>query len=337
MGVHGRRRRDPLRARRGQGPGRGRRSSRCSRRVAGVGSFRSLTQLVGEVDPRAVNLKVFESLIKSGAFDGFGRHRAALVAALEGTLDSAQRRRREGEAGQESLFGGGGHAAAPEIDDSVAPWPDADRLRAEKEALGFFLTGNPLAPFEARLRALTTHATRELREGFQGEATVGGLVTRVKRVKIKSGPNAGKVMGRFVLEDLTGGLAVTLFVEALRRFDSLLVEDAAIVVRGTVRERGGEVEMTADDVVALERAATKLVTGVRVRVGRQLPRRTLLELRDLLAEHPGQAPVLFSLRLDAGSAIEIEPEERYRVEYSPELAAAIERLLGAGSVERLGL
>jgi DNA polymerase-3 subunit alpha len=303
-----------------------------------VGRFRSLAQLVSEIDPRSANLKVFETLIKSGACDGFGRHRAASIAALERTLDWAQRRRREQEAGQESLFGGGGaFDSAPGIDESVEPWPEADRLRAEKEALGFFLTGNPLAGFEARLKALTTHATRELRDGFQGEATVGGLVTRVKRVKIKSGPNAGKVMARFVLEDLTGGLNVTLFVEALRRYDGLLVEDQAVVVRGTVRERGGEVELTADEVVALDNAARKLVSGVRVRVAKEMPRRTLLALRDLLAEHPGQAPVVFAMQIEGGSAIEIAPEERFRVEYSPELAAAIERLLGSGSVQRLGL
>jgi DNA polymerase-3 subunit alpha len=303
-----------------------------------VGRFRSLPQLMAEVDARTVNLKVFETLIKSGACDGFGQHRAALLGALERTLDWAARRRHAEEVGQGSLFGGSSHEeVAPAVDETVATWPEAERLKAEKEALGFFLTGNPLTAFEARLKALTTHTTRELREGRQGEATVGGLVTRVKRVRIKSGANAGKVMGRFVLEDLTGGLPVTLFVDALRKYDTLLVEDAAVVVRGTVRERGGEVEMTGDEVVALDQAARRLITGVRVELGPELPRRTLLELRDLLSEHPGEAPVCFRVRAANGSAIEIEAEPRFRVEWSNELAAAIESLVGAGSVERLGL
>jgi DNA polymerase-3 subunit alpha len=303
-----------------------------------VGRFRSLAQLVSEVDPRSVNLKVFETLVKSGACDAFGSHRAALLAALDRTVDWAQRRRRAAEAGQGSLFGGAVvEELAPAVDDAVEPWPEPDRLRAEKEALGFFLTGNPLAPFEQRLKALTRHTIRDLREGYQGETTVGGLVARVKRAKIKSGPNAGKVMARFVLEDLTGALNVTVFAEALRKYDPLLVEDAAVIARGVVRERGGELEMTVEEMTPLDRAATRLVTGVRVRLERELPRRALIQLRDLLADHPGDAPVSFAVRLDSGADVEIAAEARFRVEYSTELAAAIENVVGRGAVERLGL
>jgi DNA polymerase-3 subunit alpha len=303
-----------------------------------TGRFRSLAQLISEVDPRSVNLKVFETLVKSGAADAFGAHRAALLGALERTVDWAQRRRRAAEAGQGSLFGGAAvEELAPGVDDSAAPWPEPDRLRAEKEALGFFLTGNPLAQFEQRLKALTTHSIRDLREGHQGDTTVGGLVTRVKRAKIKSGPNAGKVMARFVLEDLTGALNVTVFADALRKYDPLLVEDAAVIASGVVRERGGELELTVEEMTPLDRAATRLVTGVRVRLERELPRRALIELRDLLADHPGDAPVSFAVRLESGTDIEIAAEPRFRVEYSSELATAIEGVVGRGAVERLGL
>jgi len=301
-----------------------------------VGRFSSLAQLVLEVEPRSVNQKVFETLVKSGSCDEFGSHRGALLAALEKTLDWAQRRKREQEAGQSSLFGGGGAENAPPVDDSAEVWPEALRLRAEKEALGFFLTGNPLAQFESQLQRLTTHTTRDLREGFQGSATVGGLVTRMKRVKIKSGANAGKVMGRFVLEDLHGALNVAVFVDALRRYDSLLVEDAAVVARGTVRERGGEVELTLDEMTPLDRAALQLVHGLHVTIDPEVSRGKLLELRDLLAEHPGEAVVRISIRLPGESEVEVEPEKRFRVAYSPELSEEIERLVGPGSVTAVG-
>ncbi|KAB2965447.1 MAG: DNA polymerase III subunit alpha [Thermoanaerobaculia bacterium] len=303
-----------------------------------VGRFRSLAQLAAEVDSRNVNLKVLETLVKSGACDGFGFHRAALAASLERTLDWAQRRRRAEEAGQGSLFGGGMAAELePPVEETIPVWPEADRLRAEKEALGFFLTGNPLAEFEARLAALTTHTTRALREGYQGEATIGGLVTRVKRLKIKSGANAGKVMARFVLEDLAGGVNATAFAEALKKYDSLLVEDAAVVVRGAVRERGSEVEISVEEITPLDRAARRLITGVRVELKRELSRREMLELRELLAGHPGDAPVTLATRLPSGVDVEIAAEARFRVEYSSELVGAVESLVGRGSVHRLGL
>jgi len=206
------------------------------------------------------------------------------------------------------------------------------RLRAEKEALGFFLTGNPLLEYQSQIARLTTHTTRTAREGFSGTATVGGLVTRVKRVKIKSGANAGKVMARFVLEDQHGGLAATAFVEALRKYEHLLVEDSAVIAKGTVRERGGEVEMMLEEVVPLDRAAVRLISEVQVDLAPGLPKRTLLALRDLLTEHPGGAAVVFSIRIDGDRAVRIEPEERFRIDYSPELVTKIEALVGAGTV-----
>jgi hypothetical protein len=74
-----------------------------------------------------------------------------------------------------------------------------------------------------------------------------------------------------------------------------------------------------------------------VRLERELPRRALIQLRDLLADHPGDAPVSFSVRLETGTDVEIAAEPRLRVEYSTELAAAIEGVVGRGAVERLGL
>jgi DNA polymerase-3 subunit alpha len=300
-----------------------------------AGRFAGLAALAREIDSRAVNQKVLESLVKSGACDALGPHRAALAGAIERALEYAQRRRREIEEGQGSLFGAAG-TAEPRVAGDVEPWPESERLRCEKEALGFFLTGNPLAPFEARLAKLCTHTTRALKEGYEGKATVGGLVARVKRQKIKSGPNEGKVMGRFVLEDLHGGLNVTLFVDALKRFDPLLIEDAAVLVSGTVRERGGEIEMTAEEIVRLEAAADRLVSSVRVRLDPGVTTNAMLRLRDVLAEHPGDARVLFEMRIGADD-LEIEPLDRFKVKFSPELVRRIEGIVGPGRVERRGV
>jgi len=300
-----------------------------------LGGFRSFAQIFTEVDPRAVNQKVFEVLVKSGACDRFGHHRAAMAAATERMADFAQRRRREVEEGQSSLFGGAS-AADPEPDGATAPWAEMDRLRAEKEALGFYLTGNPLTEIEPLLRRLVTHTTSELRSGFSGEATVGGLVTRLKRAKIKSGPNAGRVMGRFVLEDLEGSLSVTLFADQLQRFEPLLTDEATVLVRGQVRERGSDQELTAEEIVPLERAADKLVTAVRVSLSRELSRGELLRLRDVVTEHPGDFPLELAIQLDSTS-VRICPEGRFKVSFSPALIAAVEQVTGAGTVSRQGL
>jgi len=301
-----------------------------------VGRFSDLAHLLLEVEARNLNVKVLETLVKSGACDSFGEHRAALLAAVPRLVEWAQRRRQEAEAGQVNLFGDSVADSSPAVDGATPAWSEGERLRAEKEALGFFLTGNPLSEYEERIAQLASHTTRALREGHEGAATIAGLVTRVKRVKIKSGPNAGKVMARFVLEDLHGGVQVAVFVEALRRYDEQLVEDAAVIVKGTGRERGGEVELLLEELTPLDEAATRLVRSLRVALDPDLPKGTLVRLRDLLAEHPGNASLVLSLRLEDERDVEISPERRFWIDYSPELAAAIEALVGVGSVARLG-
>lgn len=302
-----------------------------------LGRFQTMAQFVLEVDPQAVNQKVFDALVKSGACDGLGGHRAALSGAISALAEQAQRRRREIEAGQTNLFGaavttsGKGENLPP-----TAAWGESERLRYEKEALGFYLSGNPLIEFEGHLKRLVSHTTDQLRGGFQGVATVGGLVTRISRAKIKSGQNAGRVMGRFVLEDLNGSLPVTVFADQLQRYDALLVEDSAVIVKGQVRERGAENEMTVEEMTPLAKAVERLVSGVRVTLDRDLPQSEMLRLRDLLTDHPGEVAVEFEMRL-GDELVRIAPQERFRVDLTPALYGALEGLLGAGSVRRLGL
>ena len=299
-----------------------------------VGSFRSLASFALEVESKQINQKVFECLIRSGAFDALGAHRAALAAALERVLDDTARRRRERDEGQTTLFGGTVENE-PGPDPRTPPWAEQERLRYEKEALGFYLTGNPLSRHEAQLERLVSHRTTQLRERVEGKVTVGGLVTRMRRTKIKSGPNAGRVMGHFVLEDLHGSLSVALFTDQLQRFEPLLHEEAMVLVKGMLRERGSECELIAEEVTPLERAAQRLIDAVEVLLHPELATAELLAIRDLLADHPGDVPVLLALDLPDGR-VTIDPEERFRVRSTPALFAALERSWGPGESARSG-
>ncbi len=319
-----------------------------------VGRFRSLPHLVSEIDLRLANRKVLECLIKAGAFDTQAVHRAALWNVLDEVLDYGQRRRREREEGQGTLFGlmagAGGEAAGgrgigrePAPDPAAPPWSERERLRNEKEALGLYLTGNPLLEHQEALARLTTHTTARLKEGAEGTVTVGGMVSGLTRVKIKSGPNAGRLMGRFVLEDLEGSLAVTLFANQMQQFGGLVADEAVILVRGQLRERGGrgengaagESELTVEEIVPLERFQARPLAGLDLTVPAELPRPAMLRLRDLLFQHPGTVPVALHVR-HAERTWRIAAEDKYRVDPTAQLTAAIEALLGPGSVRERG-
>ncbi|HSJ75821.1 MAG TPA: OB-fold nucleic acid binding domain-containing protein, partial [Gemmatimonadales bacterium] len=304
-----------------------------------LGRFRSLAQVATEVDLRMANRKVFECLTKAGAFDPFGIHRAALCASLDAVLEFGQKRRKDRDEGQGSLLAllGGGTAAGdsamePAPDRSTPPWPEKERLRFEKEALGFFLTGNPLAEHQAEIERLITHTTADLKEGVEGSATLGGIVNGFNRVKIKTGMNAGRFMGRFVLEDLTGSIPVTLFANQLQQFGHMIADDAVILVKGQVRERGGEMEMTVEEVSLLDKLGVRPLAGIDVLLKvSAISTNSMLRLRDLLVEHPGEVPVKFQVQLP-DRVVHIAAQDNYKIQHSPQLASSIEQMFGQGSV-----
>ncbi len=123
-----------------------------------VGRFRGLYHLATEVDTRVVNHKVFECLVKAGCFDPLGFPRGALFDQLDAVIEAAQRRRREREEGQSTLFAVAGEEPEPQL--GTHDFPPRQRLQHEREALGLYLTGNPLAGARAGA-APADHAHRD--------------------------------------------------------------------------------------------------------------------------------------------------------------------------------
>lgn len=295
------------------------------------GAFRSIEDLATRVDSRSVNAKVWEALVKSGACDGFGKSRAALCAALDQLAAFAQKRREASERGQGALFGDGDRWGASLPLSNLPEWDEEERLRYEKETLGFFLSGHPLRDLEDELRQLRTHAVEELRQGIEGEVVVAGMAARIKRHKIKSGASAGRVMARFVLEDLSASVEVAVFPDVLQRIDSVLQDGAVLVLRGQVRSRGSDVELILGEVEPFEDARRRLLSALVLTVAEGRSRSDLLRVRNLLADYPGSARVQFAIEVE-GKIVRIQPDSRFRVELNDALVEGLERILGVGSV-----
>jgi DNA polymerase III subunit alpha len=298
-----------------------------------VGRFHSVAQMLTECDLRAINRKVLECLIKAGAFDSQGVPRPALLESLDGLLDYAQRRRREVEAGQSSLFGGSS-VMEPKVDPKLGSWSESERLRNEKEVLGFYLTGNPLAEHEATLAGFITHTIDQLKEHNEGETvSLGGIIGDVRRTKIKMGPNAGKFMGRFVLEDMRGQVPVMLFAKQLEQMGHLIADEAVILLRGAIRARGSDLEISAEEIVPLASLRKRTIAAVELRLPQELSQRRMLELRDVLTEHAGDTPVRFVLHV-ASRRVEVTPRDAFKVDLGDRFTSSVESLLGQGTVRQ---
>ena len=213
------------------------------------GRVTSLLAFCEGVDLRACNKKVIEALIKSGSFDFLSVPRKVLFETLEITADSAQRAREEKERGQSSLFGSGnvGRTLSPasasgrtrESDLRSSEWPDDEKLRFEKETLGFYITGHPLNKFAGELGLFANATTDTLHQHIDEIVNIGGIVSQIKRSKIKKGQNEGKLMAKFILDDQRGSVEVVVFSDLYAKYEKWLDNGIAVLLTAAVKDTGG--------------------------------------------------------------------------------------------------
>ncbi|MCD6361723.1 MAG: DNA polymerase III subunit alpha, partial [Armatimonadetes bacterium] len=211
------------------------------------GPYTGLGDFCSRVDSQSVPQSAVQLLIQVGAFDEFGE-RAALLAALPAVWAAGQKRRADRAVGQNSLFGGGGD---DDITDEVPlpdvpPLSDHDKLKAEKELLGVYISEHPLDKVGDKLAACTTADLAELAQFPDGqELTVGGMVTALKPLTTRN----GDPMLFFTLENLTSQVEVTVFPRTYQKLrekgvfeeDALIVIDAKLEMRSRTGANGEEV------------------------------------------------------------------------------------------------
>jgi len=230
-----------------------------------LGRFKSLLDFCEEVDLRACNKKVLEALIKSGSFDFLGKSRKALFDQLESTADSAQRAKDEKERGQNSLFsmlsGAAGSQPAETADGglrarrSTEEWPEDEKLRYEKETLGFYITGHPLNKYTPELKQFANVRTETLYRHIDEVVNIGGIVSQIKRSKIKKGPNEGKMMAKFFLDDQFGSVEVVVFSDLFSKYNRWLDNGVAVLVTATVKDTGGQIAGRSASLQSAEQSA----------------------------------------------------------------------------------
>lgn len=233
-----------------------------------LGRFSDLDQFCEHVDLRACNKKVIEALIKSGSFDSFGRTRKSLWDQLEPSMTSAQKRKEEKEIGQNSLFGmfgggGGGGAAIPVISAPIAAtdadeWPEEEKLANEKETLGFYITGHPLNKYAADLEQFARANTANLPRFVDQQVEIGGIVGQLKKSKIKKGPNEGKLMAKFVLEDQHGSVDVVVFSDLYAKVMRWLENGVPVLVSAMVKDTGGVPQGRSASLASAEQQASRM-------------------------------------------------------------------------------
>jgi len=308
---------------------------------AEAGPFTSLEDFCARVDLRLVNRRVLESLIKAGAFDSLGLSRAHLLATADAALEGGQRKQRDRAEGQASFFDllpAGAPAPSAAATETTPEWEPDQRLAFEKEVLGFYVSGHPLARFRSVVESLGLTTTAELAaKGHAARVLLFGHAAGLKETSTKSGNR----MAFFTLEDMDGTVDVTVFPEPYKAGAAGLHSREALLVRGRVDDGEKGRVVLADDIRPLEQALAETTgrhsvgaaeaNACRIRVAAATaPDDALAALRRVCAAHPGRVSLFLHLLL-ASQEVVVRCHG-VDVDASQELCAKIESLLGAGTI-----
>jgi len=297
--------------------------------------YASIYEFCENVDLRLLNKRVLESLIKSGAMDSLGR-RAQLMTVLDKAIERALKAQRDAESGQHGLFGifqEEVHAENDRLPD-VPDWDEHTRLGAEKEILGFFITGHPLEKYRDKLLDLGALSTADVAAikvstGKDESLTTAGIIANLRVVKSKR----GELYAQGTLEDMSGSLEMLVFPEAYRKLQEKVKLEVPVLIRGGVRiEEGANPKLMVNEIIPLEEAKVNLPRSLRIRIAvESASESTIDELHALCTERKGAAKVLFDVERQ-GEFMVVMEAEGYNVQPDRNFVARVEELCGRGAV-----
>ncbi|MCL5048499.1 MAG: DNA polymerase III subunit alpha [Firmicutes bacterium] len=316
-------------------------------------TFRDFYDFCNRVDPSVLNKRAVESLIKAGAFDAMGHPRKGLLLGYEDIIEKALQKRREEKQGVATLFslfedmataetGFESSATHDALRGSIADveFSKSEKLTFEKEMLGLYVSDHPLKGFENQLSKLTDMGIREFveknslseeNENFvpsedssaNSYVRLGGVVTALSRRYTKK----GDFMATFTLEDLDSALDVFVFPKAMAEVGTKLEEDRIVVVKGRADLRDDTLKLVCQDVVRPEfHVGDAFPVKINLPI-RNATEKTIAELKTLIADYPGDSPVLLLL----GEKV-LRLTNDFTVDPSSGFLAGIKELLGANAI-----
>ena len=298
-----------------------------------IGRFSSPFDIFQEVPPRAVNRKVIESLIKAGALDSLGWKRSQLYHLIDKLTEFSHAYQKIKSSNQSSLFGSS-HVEPPPIPmevEQMNEWEKSLLLAYEKDALGFYITDHPLAQYGRSLKGLTSHSIGQLneKEGLCGDFKLAGIISSIRPLKTRSGDR----MATFVLEDMSSRIEVVVFPDTYGKYYEHIREDLLVWIKGRLQGNEESNRLQLLEIMPLDKAFQAHAKRVVVRVNLSVIEESVFrELKAILAENPGECPVLFELQTNNSCRVIMQSVEIEGVTPSEGLTQTLEELLGENTV-----
>jgi DNA polymerase III subunit alpha len=250
------------------------------------GSFTSLADLCSRLDSRSLNKKALEALIQTGALDLLEPNRHQLMNDLEITMEWASRRAKELASGQGNIFDFFGESSNTKTFDTapttsrVQDYSSQDKLRLEKELLGFYISDHPLSVVSRSAKLMAPINLCDIPESSETKVvTAIALILEIKEVVTKKGDR----MAILQLEDLTGSTEAVVFPKTFDKVKHLMEKDKRLMVWGKIDRRDEQTQLIIDDMQPIES-----VRMVRVELTREQARdrQVLEQLKKALNPNP---------------------------------------------------
>ena len=236
------------------------------------GVFKSFTDFCERIADKGINKKCIESLIKAGAFDNFGKTRATLLTSFEDIIDLILSSKKKGLEGQFSMFDFSTKDDENDLEklkykyNELEEFSEKELFSLEKEMLGIYLTGHPLAKLKDEIKNKTTISSKDIiaidsknledEEERIGESGISNLIENQKNVDFKDGQEVtfagiitsikkkytktNKIMAFITIEDLYGQVEVLVFENTYLNSKESLIEENIVLVKGRLSIRDEE-------------------------------------------------------------------------------------------------
>jgi DNA polymerase-3 subunit alpha len=304
------------------------------------GGYKDIIDFASRVNLRVVNKKTFESLAMSGAFDGFGNyHRRqylfvdeASSSLIEKVIRYGNKLQSEKTAAQQSLFGESGRAELPMPKvENCEPYTNIEKLRIEKDVVGFYISGHPLDQYRFELQHFcnTTLSRFSDLESLKGkDLRFGGIVSNYSHRFTKN----GKPFGTLTLEDYEGSFTFFLFSDDYLKYKQFFELDWFLYARGNVvnqQWKDNELEFRFSEISLLSEVREKYYDGIELHMNINLISSDLIErLESLAGQHQGKGSVLVNV-MDEQENIRVDMFSRkFRLGIDDELIAALDSIPG---------
>ncbi len=309
-----------------------------------AGPFKDMFDFCARVDPRKVNKRALEALVRSGALDNIGPgidtdyDRAVMFLAIPEAVKAAEQSSANADSGMTDLFGevipSGGEDGDVYADfRQIRRWTMKERLNGEKETLGLYLTGHPIDEYEDELNHVVSCRIAQAKAD-KNKQTIAGLVVAFRVMKTKRGDS----MAFVTLDDRTGRMEVAIFSDVYEANREILLKDAMLVIEGQIShdDYSGGIKMRADAVTDLAQARLNSVLGIRIAMSQAaLGANYVAQLREALQPKRGGACSVSIAYANAGVSADLRLGEDWKVTPDDDLLVNLRTLYGNNNIQLL--